>query len=481
MCSPGIVETHASVLIFLGDRVYKIKKSVNFPFLDLRTTSGRRAALLSELQLNRRLSPDVYLGVAEFLAPDGESEPVLCMRRLPDDRRLSTLVREGSCSREDVRGVARDLAAFHRSCAAVPAASGIGSHAQLSSLWQDAFDVLARRSDLFAPALLGIVHGLATEYLEGRKTLIDNRRRAGKIRDGHGDLLADDIFMLPDGIRILDCLEFDPVLRCGDTLLDAAFLAMHLELCGSSSLAQAFLDEYRAASEDDAPRSLAHHYIAYRALVRAKVAVLRLEQGDSAAADDARALVQLALDHLKAGQVRLAVVCGLPATGKSTLATMLQDKWRLERSTQLLQSDNIRDELTPESAPTRDGVDAGRYLPSERAVVYRTMLRRAESALESGIDVILDATFTDSWTRDAVEDLGRTCQARLFALQCQVPVQLAKKRLANRVRGAEARSEADFAVYSHLAQSNTTWTSAHMIDTSTNVDDAFNEVCRLIR
>ena len=480
MGAPAILETHASILIFLGDRVYKVKKPVSFEFLDLRTSGARRAALSSEVQLNRRLSPDIYLGIGEFSGPDGQREPVLCMRRLPDERKLSTLIHIGMCSEADVVEIARKVATFHESCDVVPSGSTIGSGAHLGALWQDAFEVLERCADIFPDHQLAAARTLANEYLEGRASLLASRRLAGRIRDGHGDLLADDIFLLADGIRILDCLEFDPSLRCGDTLLDAAFLAMDIERCGSSSLAQAFLDEYRSASQEDAPVSLAHHYIAYRALVRAKVTALRVEQGDRSAIPAAQSLLALALEHLGQGQVRLTVVSGLPASGKSTLARFLQTKWGSARTSLLLQSDVVRDEAAPTTAEP-DGLAAGRYSPSGRAKVYRTMLERAGSGLRSGTDVILDATFSESWTRTAVEDLAASCHARLQVLQCEIPESVALQRLTRRVRGADTRSEADALVYRHLADSATTWPAAQPIDMSVDIEEAYNQVEQFIR
>ena len=324
--SPAVVETHTSVLIFLGDLAFKVKKPVSLGFLELSTVAARKSALSCELALNRRLSPDVYLGLTDFVLPDGRREPVLCMRRLPDDRKLSNLIRQGACTESEIRTIARELVAFHRSCEPVPSRSDIGSAGHLESLWRDAFEVLERQAHLFPAGQLAAVRSLATAYLDGRSSLFETRRRSGKIRDGHGDLLADDIFLLPDGIRILDCLEFDPTLRCGDVLRDAAFLAMHIEYCGDMSLASAFVDEYRVASEDDVANSLVHHYIAYRAVVRAKVEALRIEQGHAAAAGSARTYLQLAEQHLKEGEVRLTVVSGLPASGKSTLSQALMTR-----------------------------------------------------------------------------------------------------------------------------------------------------------
>lgn len=479
-CAPTAIETHASRLIFVGDRVYKVKKPVNFPFLDLRTAAARRSVLSLEAQLNRRLSPDVYLGVGEFVDPDGRREPVLCMRRLPDARRLSTLIREEACTEDDVIGIARKLATFHQLCDIVPANSTIGSTGQLASLWQDALDVLDDGKGFVPLDQLARLRDLASEYLAGRSPMFSYRRSAGRIRDGHGDLLADDIFLLPDGVRILDCLEFDPGLRCGDTLLDAAFLAMDIERCGSPSLARSYLDAYRAASADNAPTSLSHYYIAYRAVVRAKVAVLRAQQGARTAIAEARALVQLALAHLDEARVRLIVVSGLPASGKSTLAALLQRKWGSSRNADLLSTDMLRDEVVPRTSRLPDEVATGRYSPDQRAEVYRTMFQRAESALTSGIDVILDATFAEHWTQTAVEDLAKTCHAQLIALRCEVPPAVARQRLARRTRGADTKSEADMDVYRHLADNVDAWPAARVVDTSVDVAQAFKHASQLI-
>lgn len=146
------------------------------------------------------------------------------------------------------------------------------------------------------------------------------RIRAGRVVDGHGDLLADDIFCLDDGVRILDCLEFDDRLRWLDGLDDACFLAMDLERLGLPDLARRFTSWYAEYSGDPAPESLRHHYVAYRAFVRAKVACLRARAGDGQAAAEAWQLAGMTLGHLRAGAVSLVLVGGLPGTGKTTLA-----------------------------------------------------------------------------------------------------------------------------------------------------------------
>src|SRR6187402_3842244 len=136
----------------------------------------------------------------------------------------------------------------------------------------------------------GIIVGVdESSYAQIALSLFDNRRRAGLVRDGHGDLIADDIFVMDDGPRILDCLAFDDAYRVSDVLADVAFLVMDVERLAGREPARRLLQAYCTYSNEHHPSSLAHHYVAYRAHVRAKVATMRWNQGDPTALDSARA------------------------------------------------------------------------------------------------------------------------------------------------------------------------------------------------
>jgi uncharacterized protein len=346
----GLRETHVAVVFLLGDRAYKLKKAVDVGFLDFRTRQSRLAACQREVELNRRLAPDVYLGVADMSGVDGEvCDHLIVMRRMPDERRLSSLVRAGVPVADTIHQLARMVAAFHATAHRARRISAEGTAEAIRGRWMASFaQVDTIRGEVLDDAAVSEIQHLTLEFLDGRQALFDSRVRDGRIVDGHGDLLADDIFCLDDGPRVLDCLEFDDQLRWLDGLDDIAFLAMDLERLGAPELGELLLDRYAEFSGDPAPASLREHYLAYRAFVRVKVACLRHAQGDSAAAGEAQVHAGITLAHLRRGQVRLVLVGGLPGSGKTTVAGRLAD----ELGAVLLSSDRLRKELSGVTPPT---------------------------------------------------------------------------------------------------------------------------------
>ena len=321
-------ETHSGIVILIGSLAYKVKKPVDLGFLDFRTAEARALACARELQLNRRLAPDVYLEIATFSRPDGTpTEPVLVMRRMPDDRRLSTLICNGTDVDDDLRLLARRMAVFHAGAACGPAIAAAAGPVGLRRRWVDNLhETQPFAGTVLDPAVLARIGRAAQRFVDGRTHLLGDRVADGYAVDGHGDLIADDVFCLDDGPRVLDCLDFDDALRWVDPLDDMAFLAMDIERLGRADLAERLLAWYAEFSGTPIPDSLRHHYIAYRAFVRAKVACIRAVQGDEGSARDAVTFADLALWHLEAGEVRLILVGGAPGTGKTTVATAVADR-----------------------------------------------------------------------------------------------------------------------------------------------------------
>jgi aminoglycoside phosphotransferase family enzyme/predicted kinase len=462
----AVAETHSATVFFVGDRAYKLKKPVDLGFLDFRTRSAREAICHLEVALNRRLAPDVYLGVADVVGPDGDlCDHLVVMRRMPDDRRLAHLLEVGAPVDDHLRHIAHRLAAFHAASPRSARADDAAGIAATRHRWAVNTDALiATSGGIFDDATIGLVHGLACRYLDGRHRLFEERVADGRAVDGHGDLLADDIFCLDDGPRILDCIEFDESLRLGDALADAAFLAMDLERLGHPGLADRFLGAYREHTGDAWPASLAHHQVAYRAQVRAKVTAIRAAQGDPAAVHEAIALLDLALDHLEAGRVRLVVVGGLPGTGKSTLAAGLG----AAIGGAVLRSDEVRKEqagLDPRQ-PAPAPLGAGIYTDERTEAAYATMLGRAATGLARGETVVLDASWTDDRWRAEARRVAANSVADLVELRCTAPADVAAARMAHRQRVGGDPSDATPAVAEHLAGRAAPWPTATAVDTT---------------
>ncbi len=471
-------ETHAAVLFLVGDRAYKLKKPVDLGFLDFTSRHKRQEACHREVTLNRRIAPDVYLGVADVLAPDGTPcDHLVVMKRMPAGRRLSTLVRTGVPVDEHLRGLARLVASLHAGADRGPEISAEGRRDAILGRWTDSFQqVRPVRGTVLAEDLTDRIEDLTVDFLAGREPLFDGRVAAGRVVDGHGDLLTDDIYCLDDGARVLDCIEFDDRLRWLDGLDDAAFLAMDLESLGAPRLGERFLDWYAEFAADPAPASLRHHYVAYRAFVRAKVACFRYMQGDAGATGDAVHHAELAASHLRAGEVRLILVGGLPGTGKSTLAGRLADRL----GGVLLASDRLRKELAglPPEAPASAPYQQGIYTAEWTARTYDELLARAATLLRRGEPVILDASWVRARDRSSAREVAVRTHSALVELRCDAAPEVTAARLRKRPHEV---SDADGATAAAMAARVDPWPEAATIRTDERPNRSADRAFALIR
>lgn len=462
-------ETHTGLVLLCGDRAYKAKKPVVTDFLDFGTPENRELACARELELNQRLAPDVYLGLAHLTDPEGGAdEPIIVMRRMPDSLRLSTMLADPSLETAELSTLAATLARFHATARRGAEIDRAGAPAQLRRRWHALLRPLREHPhESIDPCGLAHAEDLAMRYVDGRTPLLTERIADGRIVDGHGDLLAEDIFVLPDGFRILDCLDFDDELRYVDGLDDAAFLAMDLEFLGHPEESDAFLNDYLRAAGDSPPPSLRHHYIAYRAMVRAKTDRVRAGQGDPDAPRHAAQHLELAIRHLEQGAVRLVLVGGLPGTGKSTVATRLAAATGAE----VVSSDSVRAALraTGAIAGAAGTFGGGAYRPAAKALVYSHLLDRARDRLEHGVSVILDASWTDADERSLATALADQTHTGLVPLRCVCSRTLAAERIGARPQGD---SEATPAIADSLAAAASPWPEATVLDTTRPIDDS---------
>jgi predicted kinase len=410
------------------------------------------------------------------------------MRRYPDERRLATMVRRGDDVTGELTAIAEILARFHAEAHRGPQIDDQARVEAVRARWQENLDELARYAGSehhpavvagLNPASVTEIHRRAMEFVRGRAALFSRRIDQGRIVDGHADLLADDIFCLPDGPALLDCLEFDDRLRYLDGIDDAGFLAMDLEYLGRPDLALFFLESYRHLAHDDAPQSLQHFYIAYRAGVRAKVDCVRYTQGHLQSAGDARAHLDIALAHLRAGSVRLILVGGGPGTGKTTLARALAE----HLAAQVISTDDVRAQMAADGLIVGEpGVlGEGLYTPENIDAVYRAVLAKARLGLELGHTVILDGTWSDPDHRDHASRVAADGAAPMIELVCAAPLEATVGRIRTRTSTTSQVTPEIATALSGRTGADATWSGAHRIDTTRDLAESCAEALEICR
>jgi aminoglycoside phosphotransferase family enzyme/predicted kinase len=461
-------QTHISLVFLAGDRVYKVKKPVNFGFLDFSSLERRRHFCEEEVRLNRRLAPGVYRGVvAVTLESSGRLrvggtgrtlEWAVEMERLPDEATLLARVRDGTVGRAEIESVAARVAAFHAAAAPGPRVAAFGSFDIVAGNARENFSGSeATVGETVSAAVFSRIQLLTEAALTNLRPLIESRAVRGVPRDTHGDLRLDHVYLFPDcpppqDLAIIDCVEFSERFRYADPISDAAFLVMDLRFHGRADLAGDFAEAYFRCSGDDEGRGLLRFYTAYRAAVRGKVDALRAGEHEVAAEERARAVRHarahwlLALGELEEPGRRpcLVLTVGLPGTGKSTLANGLT----AASGFRVIRSDAIRKELAGLSgAGTAFG--EGIYSAEWTRRTYAECLRRAEKLLFEGERVLADASFREEPWRRTFLEVAERLAVPVVLLHCRAEPGVVKERLEHR-RGDV--SDADWTVYGQAAK-----------------------------
>lgn len=453
------VQTHISHVFLAGSFVYKLKKAVRFPFLDFGTIAARERFCREEVALNRRLSPSVYLGVLPItraggsLRLGGDGEPVdwvVKMRRLPSDRRLGAMVEADAVPEEVVERVAGVIARFH---AAAPVVEG-GAPEALERAWTENLEGVR---PLAGRALGGedvdVLDDFGRTFVVRHDSVLRARPSLGHVRDGHGDLRADHVYVLDDplpaldgappvraGLHIVDCIEFSSEFRAIDVAADVAFLAMDLRALGRGDLSERFVRAYADATGDRLVEALVPYYACHRATVRGKVEALAADEPEVApderrrASGRAVAALALACRYAWSSGDPVVVACtGLSGTGKSAVASLVGEVtgWRVASS------DVVR--KTMGMPPER------RYEPAAVAAVYGMLRGAVEEALGARASLVVDATFLARHERDALARTAHGLGARHVFVECVTDEALVRRRLD--ARPADAVSDARFDVY----------------------------------
>ena len=455
-----LVTTHISWVFVTDRQVWKLKRPVDYGFVDYTTVDRRRHFCHEEVRVNRRLAPDVYLGVVpvrlegghySFASTGTVVDYAVRMRRLPDSASAEGLLRDGALTHEHLHSLASRLAAFY---ATSPPGASWGS-----------LDVLRTNVDenfvQVRPFVGRVVDATTFEAvwrwqvgcLASNRPVFDARREQGRIRDGHGDLRLEHVYFERDQPIVIDAIEFNERFRIGDVAADVAFLAMELDARSKPDLAASVLAAFARESDDYDLYGVVDFYLSYRAWVRGKVATFLATDpsvGPEKARRKSREAEQLfalarAYSEPRRGLEPLVAVGGVIGAGKSTLADALGRSLGLP----VIDSDRTRKALAGVRATQQAPADA--YTAAFTRRTYDELFRRANVVLGSGRGVILDATFRDRHLRRRAGELARrhgrafrfveaicddtTLRARLRARAAGVSVSDATEDLLDRVRG----------------------------------------------
>jgi len=454
-----MIETHIS-WVFLTDRfAYKLKKPVRFEFLDFSTLELREAACREEVRLNRRLAPHVYLGVTPIhqrngrLRINGEGKTVdwlVKMQRLPAEHALDRVIASESVSRGHVDRIAKILIEFYQQLPPISLRTEdyqdeIQRHVSANE------EELCQARHGFDRAVAVRVHQMQRRLLACWPELLSGRVVDGRIVEGHGDLRPEHIYLTPQP-SIIDCIEFNADFRTLDIADELCFLTMECAKLGAEWIGQRIFDAYCRQCQDAPAARLVAFYKAYRACVRAKVAVLRADQLEASRREPALAEAERYLNLAdrfarEIGPPLLIVVRGRSGTGKSTLAEAVAQRLGVS----LLQTDKMRRELLGKNQ-TPVGYGQGKYNRENRELVYDVLLRRAEDILANGQSAVLDGTFLAASWRARADEIARRHGALPLMVHCTCAERVAKERIAARVRDGATLSEARDDIYAQQAR-----------------------------
>jgi len=457
-----LIQTHISWVFLAGDFAYKIKKPIKLHFLDFSTLEQRHSFCDDELRLNRRFAPDIYLDVVglfntpqdpQFEGPGAPIEYAVRMRRFDESGRLDRVCARGELRSEHLSDLAATLVAFHEKAAIAPPSSRFGTPREVMKQAMDNFsDLQSLLPDTCVRARLAGLRSRSIDQIADVAPLMETRKRTGLVRECHGDLHLANLVLIDHRVRMFDCIEFSEDLRWIDVAGDIAFTYVDLMAHAQPGLANWFVDEVLSRSGDYGMAQVLRFYAVYRALVLAKVAAIRQDQMH-VDYGETEALIGLAQRIAAPPPARLVITHGLSACGK-TMATnrLLQSDARA--STLRLRSDVERKRLFGLGQTEKSGspTGGGIYTRSAEVRTYAHLRTLAESLLQAGWSVIVDATFLMRADRDAFRTLAKDCNVEFSILAPQATyAQLRERILARRESGRDA-SEATVDVLAQQIQ-----------------------------
>lgn len=436
-----LVETHVSWVLLTGEFAYKIKRPVKYAFVDLSSRERRAFYCAEELRLNRRFASELYRDICAITLVDGkariggEGEPIehaVRMRQFDRADELDRLLAAGRITPEELDAFGRNLADIHESLPVAGEGDEWGSFPVVQRVLTGNIEECGK-----SPVVIALKEPFLT-LLRGAEPLITARRRAGRVRECHGDLHSRNVVRYEGRLIAFDCMEFEPAFRWIDVAEEVAFLVADLQAQGFRTHAHAFLTGYLARSGDYGMCRVFALYAAHRALVRAKVAALAHQE------DRHQTYANTAREWLAPKKPVLLLMYGLSGCGKTWLAERLAPHLDAVH----LRSDVERKRLAgiAEQARSGSGLQEGLYAQSVSAQVYERLAQCARDALAGGFNVIVDATFQRRDDRARFRELAAELGVPVRLIHCHAPAHVLEQRISERAQKGKDASEADLSV-----------------------------------
>ena len=460
-----LIETHISSVLLAGEFAYKLKKPVDLGFVDFSSLERRKHFCEEELRLNRRGAPSLYIDVVPITGdirgprvghgPGPIIEYAVRMRRFAPSARLDRVARAGLLSRTHIDELASCVAAYHEQCEAAPMGSVFGSPELILRWATDNLGDLERAR--LAPTDVRRIKELRAwtlEEFERCASVFEQRRKSGRVRECHGDLHLENIVLLQDAPVPFDCIEFNDELRFIDVMNDVAFAFMDLIDHGLEPFAWRFVGAYLERVGDYEGLATLRFYAVYRALVRAKIALIRRAQpgtpADEKAADWTSIVRYIKVAHTLARPAtpQLILTCGVTGSGKTTVAQVLLEQLGAVR----LRSDLERKRLHGVAATNHFAacteVGQGLYGAAATERTYARLSSLAAVVLKAGITAIVDATFLKCSQRQMFRDLAGTHAVKFSIVECVAPPAALRARVIERLARGDDASDATTQVLS---------------------------------
>jgi hypothetical protein len=492
-----LIETHISWVLLTGQYAYKIKKNVQFDFLDFSTLEKRHFYCQEELRFNSRFAPGLYLQVVPIsgslqnpqMNGSGEAiEYAVQMQQFDGSQLLSHIADRGELSSAIIDQIAELTAEFHRHAASDTSNSHFGTPQETHHWFQGNFAHIRPliNNEKFLQQILQLEHW-GEQALLKNKRLMELRKQQGFIRECHGDLHLGNITLIDGKVTPFDGIEFNPSLHWIDVISEIAFVVMDLQQRGFNQLAHRFLNRYLSASGDYEGLTLLPYYLVYRALVRCKVALLRWEQhGNSQDLQEAESYAYLAESYSQPKPNQLLITHGYSGSGKSTLSAQIAESLDIENLGIIhLRSDVERKRLINKSEQDQsqnsssNEVNQGLYTPDNVLLVYRRLVELASSILDAGFSVLIDAAFLQTQQRELFAELASEKQVDFLILDFCAPEQELKQRISQRLQSGSDASEATLAVLEHQLQTAQAFSATELdkvIEIDTCATDSLNKL-----